>query len=173
MKKISLKKPTPLKARLLTLPDDQREKLIEWMTSGMLYSDIRDRVAKEFGIVLKSNTPFEKFWKIVCHPIVKQRKLGIEPPPTSSTVNRGIEKMLQDSATTVEDLKQVLTLAVKAGQIELDLEKLNYKAVNKDSAKKSPIEEQNPLDDQEKLDEVRRQVFGSAPNAEKPGSPTQ
>ena len=172
MKKISLRKPRPSTARLLNLPPDRKEKLIQWMLSGMLYSEISKNVANEFGIVFKSYSPFEDFWRIVCQPLAKQRKLGIQLPPTSSTVNRGIEKMLLDPATNVEDLKEVISLAVKAGQIELNLEKLNYKGARKSKARPAEPEEPNPLDDQEKLDEVRRQVFGSAPNTKKSGSPT-
>jgi len=62
-------------AKLLNLPPDQREQLIQWLIDGMAYSEARILVGAEFGIEIRCLNRFSEFWYRFCAPLLlKQRQ---------------------------------------------------------------------------------------------------
>jgi hypothetical protein len=161
MKKISLRKPCPSPAKLLNLPEEQRDKLINWMMSGLAYDDIMKRVNEQLGQSIKTTGPLKRFWKKVCRPVLLQRQAEAKRAAStiSTTIRKDIKKALENPEAKIEELKEVLRQIV-AGE-----EKPASKLLEPAHSKEKAMDEANPLDDQEKLDEIRRQVFGSAPKS--------
>jgi len=71
--------PTPARkhrsdAKLLNLPTDQREQLVDWLLDGMSYKEAQKQVASDFGIEIRSLNRFSEFWDAFCVPrILEQR----------------------------------------------------------------------------------------------------
>jgi hypothetical protein len=161
MKIIPLRKPRPTPGKLFNLTSEQRDKLINWMMSGLTYADLIERVRKEFGVSFKTQRPFEHFWIKVCRPILLQRQAEeiCAAAAVSNTARKEIKKLLENPEAKVDELKEVLR------QIVANDEKPESKSAQPAPAKEKATDEANPLDDQDKLDEIRRQVFGSAPQS--------
>ena len=74
-------------AKLLNLPPDQREKLIQVLLDGMAYSDARILVGADFGIEVKCLTRFSEFWYRFCAPLLlKQRQQMIDAAHTHAAL---------------------------------------------------------------------------------------
>jgi hypothetical protein len=157
MKKISLRKPTRGRGKLINLPDEKRELLISWMMSDTPYAEILDRVRNQFGLPFKSTVPLERFWRKVCRPILLQRRT--DELRAASTARKDIKKALENPEANVAELKEILR------QFVANDERPPSKPGDPAHPKEMATDETNPLDDQEKLDEIRRQVFGSAPQS--------
>lgn len=67
-----MKKPRP-EAILLHLPEAQEEALAGWLLGGVPYHIAQQRLADEFGVVVKSLSSFSKFYKDRCTPRLRAR----------------------------------------------------------------------------------------------------
>jgi hypothetical protein len=161
MKKISLRKPSRGRGKLINLPDEQRALLINWMMSDTPYAELLPRVNKQFGLSYTSTVPLERFYKRFCRPILLQKRADElrAAAAVSSTARKDIKKLLENPEADIEELKEVLK------QVIANDENPGTKPAHPAHAKETTTDEANPLDDQEKLDEIRRQVFGSAPQS--------
>ena len=61
-------------AKLLNLPEDQRQDLIDWLLDGMSYGDARILVEAEFGIQVRCLTRFSEFWYRFCAPLLLKER---------------------------------------------------------------------------------------------------
>ena len=76
-------------AKLLNLPADQREELINWLLDGMPYGDARILVEAEFGIQVRCLTRFSEFWYRFCAPrLLEERKQLVGAAKTHAALAR-------------------------------------------------------------------------------------
>jgi len=74
-------------AKLLNLPPEQREQLIQVLLDGMAYTDARIIVEADFGIEVKCLTRFSEFWYRFCAPLLlKQRQQMVEAAHTHAAL---------------------------------------------------------------------------------------
>lgn len=158
--KISLKKPSPSRGKLFNLSAEQQALLVDWMMSRVTYAVILERVRTQFGVSFNSTVPLERFWRKVCRPMLlkQQSEQNQVASRISSSAKRDIKKLIENPNANIEELKEALR------QVAASPEKPPAKPADPARSKEMTIDESNPLDDQDKLDEIRRQVFGSAPN---------
>jgi hypothetical protein len=105
-------------------------------------------------------------------PVMKWQKLRPDhaSPLGWEITRRDANQKLEDPMLPFEQRKAILKFLEtgryqKPNAAHPDPEAPNSPASNDDRENGAQA---NPLDDQEKLDEVRRQVFGSAPNSKNP-----
>jgi hypothetical protein len=149
MKTTPPEKPRGLVQRAFTPDEQQRLQIIDWIVVGLPYETIKKRLLEVFNIRLKSVCPIEHLWRVKGVPVMKWQKLR---PDHASPL--GWEITRRDAGRYQ-----------KPNAAHPDPEAPNSPASNDDRENGAQA---NPLDDQEKLDEVRRQVFGSAPNSKNP-----
>lgn len=174
-------------ATLLNLPDDQQAKLADWLLSGVPYHEAKVLVEKEFGVVLKSLNPFKFFWASVCVPhllekrrrivsTVEQRAEEAEKNPApfdTATLDALREKafeLAQSPTASLKDVKAVLGLLLKARsedradrELEFDKQKFEFdaaKAALKAVAELKAIANDKSLSEADKVNAVRRKLFG-------------
>lgn len=102
-------------ALLLNLPEAQQAQLAEWMLSGVPLHKVRDLVAREFGVEVKSLSSFSHFWSEVCsHAYLAQRSRASQMSDviaSEASKNPG-----QFDAATIDAIKQrSFELAMRPG----------------------------------------------------------
>jgi hypothetical protein len=165
------KKPVKTTGRLTGLTEPQEKQLAEWLNSTMTYKEMMDLVKKDFGITLSSPTPLKQFRKRMLIAQLEARPIcppGIPREVWDASLAE-MEKVLRDKETTIEQRVRVSAFLLQLSRLTLDQNRLSAKLRARKAAKAKAVSdnqnvpEENPLDDQDKLDEVRCQVFGSAP----------
>jgi len=175
MNPFALTKPVKPGGALSTLSDEQSQELKEWLNTGKSYREIMGLVEKDFGIILKTTSPLKQFRKKIRVAELRDRPYCPPQVPLEVWIFSIAEmvKVLRNPKTSIETRVRVSAFLLQLSRMTLDYNKLNAKtrarkaakaeATNAGDKRENAAEEINPLDDQDKLDEVRRQVFGSAP----------
>lgn len=91
-------------AKLLNLPDDQRETLVAWLLGGMGYESARAAVKREWGIST-SVAALKEFWDTECAPrLISRRARAAEAATT--LVERTLGAAEKIDAALAASLKQ-------------------------------------------------------------------
>lgn len=160
-------KPVKRRGALSDLPVAQQQQLKVWLNTDMTYREIMGFVKKEFGVSLNSVSPLKQFRKRMRVEELQERPIC--PPCIPREIWEcsitKLKEVLYDPATSVERRVRVSAFLLQLTRLTLDANRFKTKGraakgskARAASAKREP--EENPLDDQEKIDEARRQVFG-------------
>lgn len=165
MKTDRLAKPLSPKSQLMKLTEDQRGQIIDWLLTGKSCVTIKDSVEKDFGLALDTIRPIRRFWTKTRPLVMKWQQLR---PDFVSTLGweltrREAVKKLEISTTAYEQRKAILKFLETGRYHKPGPGEENPASPNHGGKKQEPVEETNPLDDDEKLRQVRIEVFGSAP----------
>ncbi len=174
-------------AVLLNLPEEQQCRLSEWLLSGMPYHEARVLVEKEFGLALKSLSPFGVFWREVCGPalLARRRRMagsageraeevakhpGSFDQATLDAISQKAYELAISPNASPKDMKAVLMLVLKGRDQEFEREKLAFDKTRFefDAAKaclaKLPelkvISGDKGLSEGQKVDQIRLKLFG-------------
>jgi hypothetical protein len=182
---------TPAAALLLNLPEEQRAKLADWLLNGMPYHQAKMLVAKEFGVEVRSLSTFSSFWQEAClpHLLMRRRQMlrsaaartgeALDDPTgfdeaTIDALKQKAYELAEAPEPKTNDLRTVMLLLVryrdqqlKGERLAFDREKHEFDAAKKCMEKREELQkihQENPLDDDVKLEKVRRLLFGIPPN---------
>ncbi len=164
-------KPVKRTGTFANLTKAQDQKLKKWLSSEQTYEETIKCVERDFGIRGVTIGVLKNFRLKYCAP--KTDLVAYRPPFVTGEIwEFSLQKMveaLRDPKTRIETRVRISAFFLQLVRMSLQLRKLKAKDRASTPSKPNPIEnntieEPNPLDDQDKLDEVRRQVFGSAPN---------
>lgn len=128
-------------AVLLNLPEEQQAKLAEWLLSGVPYHEARLLVEKEFGVALRSLSPFSSFWTEVCQPhlLLKRRRAAAgaearaeeaEKHPakfntaTLDAIQQKAYELAENPNANPKDVKAILMLLLKSKDQDLKAQQL-------------------------------------------------
>jgi len=122
-------------AKLLNLPESQREQLVDWLIDGMSYQEAQKKVAADFGVEVRSLNRFSEFWNAVCLPHIlelgKQRLDAAKAQAdialdgahyfdlaTFDFVRQRAYHLASSPASTIEDISRALNLIVQIRKLE-------------------------------------------------------
>lgn len=91
-------------AKLLNLPEDQYQTLVDWLLAGLPYREVKRRLAEEMSIST-SDAALSKFWSTCCGPALlarRQRAVSMADEIAEAVAARPGEF----DAATVDALKQ-------------------------------------------------------------------
>lgn len=161
MNTFKLKKKTRTKSELLNLEPERHAKLCDWLVNRVGLPKIKELIKDNFKIEVTIRQ-IEWFWKMAKKPIEKwQESIPANVPPLAwEAVRRYYERALNDPQSTPEQIKNALLFLRTGGTMNPNTAQTGHGK----EEKKEPVEEVNPLDDDEKLRQVRIEVFGSAPD---------
>ncbi len=176
-------------AKLLNLPEEKQAQLVDWLLGGTPYHEARALVQKEFGVSV-SLASLSHFYQAVCTPhLIRRRAQAVgmaaevaraaESSPAqfdAATVDAIRQKAFELAISPMSQPKDVKALfmllqksrdqELKAETLKLDREKFEFDAA-KSALEALPALQQiarTPgLDEREKIDRVRRQLFGVLP----------
>jgi|HubBroStandDraft_6_1064221.scaffolds.fasta_scaffold167004_2 hypothetical protein len=184
----------PAAALLLSLPEDQRDKLAGWLLGGMPYHQARILVKKEFGVEVRSLSTFSSFWDEACVPylLARRRQMlraatarsgealddpGVFDEATIDALKQRAYELAESPESKASELRSVVLLLLKYQEqrmkslrLELDREKYEFDAAQVCLDRHEELQaicEENPLDDRVRLQKIRLLLFGPPPN-EKP-----
>jgi hypothetical protein len=161
-------KPVKRKSALAGLDDAQRKQLCEWLNSGQTYDETLKRVETDFGISGTTTSALKHFRKKHCTVDLPERPIcppGIPRDVWEASLAK-MQEVLRDPDTKMELRVRVSAFLLQLLRLTLDSKRLKAKPRARKNPKGADVSlpaEENPLDDQDKLDEIRREVFGSAP----------
>jgi hypothetical protein len=177
---------------LLNLPDEQQAQLAEWILSGVPYHKCKELLAKEYGVQFRSLSVFAPFYREVVEPaLLAKRRRAVA---TAEVVAGEAEsKPGRFDAATIDALKQkafelaispgqdpdavraVFSLVLKARDQDLDAEKLKLdwekfsfdaaKRAMEEAAKIKTISGDSALNSDQKIQAVRKVLFGIGGNS--------
>jgi len=173
MKPRYLKKPQPIKSLLLTRPQNEQEQVIDWVLENFSCATIKIKIQEKFNLSLKSINQVERFWSIAGIAVMKWQQFRPDnvSPVAWECARRKNESVVKNPNSNPSQVKAALIFLTTGGR-----QITNPHTEDPDSTpgaeNPETLDMVNPLDDQEKLDEIRREVFGSAPNTKNSSSPT-
>jgi len=128
-------------AKLLNLPADQRDELVEWLLDGMSYKEAQQNVASTFGIEIRSLNRFSEFWDAFCVPRILERReqcltntrihaaAAIEAAPcfdlaTFDAIRHRAYLLASAPASSIDDITRALDLILRIRKLEYAERKL-------------------------------------------------
>ena len=175
-------------AKLLTLPEEQQARLVEWLLGGMPYHEAQVLVEKEFGVQVRSLAPFAQFWSEVCQPHLLERRRravstsderaeeakkspGQFDAATLDAIKQKAYELAESPAANPKDVKAILMLVLKARdqdfqerQLSFDREKFEFDAAKACLAllpELKVISTDGGLSEAEKVQRIRQKLFGT------------
>lgn len=183
-------------AVLLNLPEEQQCKLADWLLSGVPYHEAKILAEKEFGVSLKSLSPFKEFWQQVCQPHLlarRSRSLGAAgvraeeaakhsgaafDTATLDALRQKAYELAESPGAEAKEVKAVMMLLLKARDQDFEREKLAFdrqrfefdaaQACLKQLPELKAISSNRGLNQTEKVEQIRLRLFGTLSEAEKP-----
>jgi hypothetical protein len=170
-----LNKPVKPTGTFAKLTDAQKEQLYEWLNSTQTYNETIQCLETEFGIPGVTMGVLKNFRQKYYAQQLEANPHCPRPVPIKIWgFNLGkMVEALKDPETKIEVRVRVSAFLLQLSRVTLEYEKLSAKPRARKGGKagagtdSQTVPEENPFDDQDKLDEVRREVFGSAPNSKK------
>lgn len=163
-------------AVLLNLPEEQQCKLADWLLSGVPYHEAKILAEKEFGVSLKSLSPFKEFWAQVCEPLLllrrsrtggaaNQRAAEAERNPmqfdraTMDALGQKAFEVISNPSAKANEIRALLGLFLKAR--DQDMEDRRIKLLEADAAKAQAAEKvtKSEMTPEEKAAAMKR-IFG-------------
>ena len=142
-------------AKLLNLPEERREKLVDWLLSGASYDQTRDKVQKEWSFSC-SNRSLHEFWDQVCVPTIVSRRTkvaedakaitnSIEPGETIDAasvalVQQRLFELLRSTTVDPSAVRSLFTLLLRIKNQELLERRIELLERKADQAEKVPNE---------------------------------
>ena len=176
---------------LLNMPEIHQARLADWLLGGMTYYEANLLVQKEFNVAPSSSLGrYSRFWEQVCVPMLLQRRKRMagtaaeraqEAEKNPAEFDRATLDALQQRAyelaenpqSDAKDVKSILMLLLKAKDQSLDERRitLDEQKFQFDAAKAcltrlpelKAISTNKELSDDQKLEQARLALFGSAP----------
>lgn len=172
------------------LDDGQQAQLAEWLLDGMPYHKARELVEKEFGLSV-GQSAFSSFWDSVCVPLLLERRsravrtaqeIGSDARNRPGEFDAATVDALQQKALELaisphadpKDVKALYMLVLKARKQETDVEKLKLdrdkfqfdaaRACLKKLPTLKAIASDRTMAEPEKLDAIRKHLFGEVPS---------
>lgn len=182
-----MRKPTSFLETKLT--DLQQAQLADWLLSGVKYWEAIPLIEKEFGLKLSSTSAFRPFWEHVCVPQLIYRRqqsratadaVGEEAKKYPGRFDEATIAALKQKAfdlsvspnSNPKDVKAIFTLVLKsqdqatdAERLRLERDKFEFDAAKAAMAKLPTLRSivASKLSESEKVDQVRRALFGVLP----------
>ena len=180
-------------AKLLNLPEEQQSQLADWMLSGIPYHTVLKMVDKEFE-VKTSMGALSSFWEHICSAELIRRRsqavnlaeeVAIEAELNPGRFDKATIDALQQKAFELavspgadpKDVKSLFMLVLKARDQEMDEKQLQFqidkfqfdaaKAALQHVATLKSIASDKGMNQTEKVDAVRRQLFSVLPEDSK------
>jgi len=130
-------------SKLLNLPDDQREQLVNWLLSGLPYHKVRELVKGEFHIATSFGALSNFYEKIVTPALIARRRRAVttadqiaEDAQTTpgkfdaATLDALKQRALEMSISPgvdPRDVKQIFSLVLKARDQDIAERQLEHK----------------------------------------------
>jgi len=176
-------------SKLLNLAEEQQARLADWLLSGVPYYKVRDLIEKEFHVIT-SVRALSEFWNRYCGAeLIRRRSQAVTT--ADQIAEEAVRTPGRFDAATIDALKQkafelaispganpkeiknLFMLVLKARDQELDERQLTLardrfefdaaKAALEQLPALKKISSDRGLDRNQKLDAIRRRLFGEVP----------
>lgn len=165
-------------SKLLNLPDEQKDEILGLMESGKSYKDLRELIAKEFGVRPSPSSLSHFYSQEKSKQLIQQRiqslsvanaiRTDAEKNPaafTPATIERLSQIAFELSIQPGADPKQVrefFKMVLEAGDQQLQRERLEFQKDQASKAKEAAgVASDNSLSAEEK-ERRMKQIFGAA-----------